>query len=154
MGDMMKFASIIPVLVIGILSFSACSHHQEPTLIVVEAELPPPPPPPPGAVRERTDSPIFLAWEEPPEVIRKVMPEYPREALRDNIEGRVILMIVIDVEGNVIEVRVVRSIPPKIFDDAAIEAMSQWKFKPAQQNGVPIKVRLAYPIEFSLTRRK
>ena len=51
-------------------------------------------------------------------------------------------------------VKVITADPPGVFDEAAIEAMNQWVFEPAEQAGVPIKVRLAYPIVFSLAEKK
>lgn len=124
------------------------------TIMDTELDLdapPPPPPPPPGASRQREESPIFLAWEEPPEPIKRVQPDYPQMAVKAGVEGRVILNIVVDERGDVLEATVVTASPPGIFEDAAIAAMMQWKFKPAKQRDLAIKVRLAYPIVFSLT---
>ncbi len=72
-------------------------------------------------------------------------------AVKAGVEGKVTLNIVVDERGNVLEATVVIANPPGIFEDAAIAAMLQWKFKPAMQRDLPIKVRLAYPIEFRLT---
>jgi len=72
-------------------------------------------------------------------------------AVKAEVEGKVILMIVVDEKGDVLEAEVVTASPPGIFEDAAVAAMMQWKFKPAMQRDRPIKVRLAYPIEFTLT---
>ncbi|MFC1545262.1 energy transducer TonB, partial [Gemmatimonadota bacterium] len=76
---------------------------------------------------------------------------YPPMAVKAQVEGKVILMIVVDERGDVLEATVVTASPPGIFEDAAIAAMLQWKFNPAKQRDLPIKVRLAYPIEFTLT---
>ncbi len=124
------------------------------TIMDTELDLdapPPPPPPPPGASRKREESPVFLAWEEPPEAIKRVTPEYPPMAVKAGVEGKVILMIVVDERGDVLEATIVTASPPGIFEDAAIAAMLQWKFNPAKQRDQAIKVRLAYPIEFTLT---
>lgn len=124
------------------------------TIMDTELDLdapPPPPPPPPGANRQKEESPIFLAWEEPPEPTKRVQPEYPSMAVKAGVEGKVILNIVVDERGDVLEATVVTANPPGIFEDAAIAAMLQWKFKPAKQRDLPIKVRLAYPINFTLT---
>jgi protein TonB len=116
---------------------------------------PPPPPPPPGARQRQEDSPIFMAWEEAPELIRstQVKPEYPPIARKAGVEGKVILQIVIDEQGNVLTADVVFSQPSGIFEEAAIKAIMQWKFKPAKQRDKPIKVRMAWPMEFSLKER-
>jgi protein TonB len=62
----------------------------------------------------------------------------------------VLLQIVIDEEGNVLEADVVFASPAGIFEDAARKAILQWKFKPARQRDKPIKVRMAWPMEFTL----
>lgn len=124
------------------------------TIMDTELDLdapPPPPPPPPGASRQREESPIFLSWEEGPEAIKRVKPVYPPMAVKAGVEGKVILNIVVDEKGDVLEATIVMASPPGIFEDAAIAAMLQWKFKPAMQRDQPIKVRLGYPIEFVLT---
>lgn len=124
------------------------------TIMDTEIDLdapPPPPPPPPGATKKREESPIFLAWEEAPEVIRKPPPEYPEIAKKAGVEGTVILQIVIDEKGDVLEAEVVVANPPGIFEDAALEAIYKWKFKPARQRDNPIKVRMAQRIIFQLT---
>lgn len=136
----------------AILLVTACSKQQVPTATVLEAE----------ALDESVatievdvdETPIFLAWEEPPRQTKRVMPKYPDEALQDGTEGRVILNIVVDEKGVVLDASVVTANPPGVFDKAAIEAMKQWVFEPAEQAGVPIKVRLAYPIQFTLAEKK
>jgi protein TonB len=113
---------------------------------------PPPPPPPPGARQRQEESPIFMAWEEAPELIRstQVKPEYPPIARKAGVEGKVLLQIVIDEEGNVLQADVVFAQPSGIFEDSAIKAIMQWKFKPAKQRDKAIKVRMAWPMEFTL----
>jgi len=80
---------------------------------------PPPPPPPPkpairrGIVRVAGDDPV-----------------YPRQAIRSGIsKGRVLARVMIDEKGNVTEVIIVSADPPRHFDKAVIDALSEWKFK-------------------------
>ncbi|MFC1627516.1 TonB family protein [Gemmatimonadota bacterium] len=141
-------------LIVGtMILLTACSKQSIPTATVLEAET----------VDETVASieviapgatPVFLAWEQPPKPVKRVMPKYPEEALQDGSEGKVILNIVVDEKGVVTEAKVITADPPGVFDEAAIEAMKQWVFEPAEQAGVPIKVRLAYPIVFSLVEKK
>ena len=57
-------------------------------------------------------------------------PVYPREAIRAGIEtGRVVALVTVDPQGNVVDVDVLRSEPPRIFDRAARAALEAWKFK-------------------------
>jgi protein TonB len=91
----------------------------EPPVIAPPVVAPPPPAPPKPAVR-RGITPIL-----------QVKPEYPREANRRGISsGRVIARLNIDEKGNVTEVRIVEANPPRWFDRAVTEALSQWKFQP------------------------
>jgi protein TonB len=78
---------------------------------------PPPPPPPKPAVR-RGIKPV--SREEP---------VYPRSAIRMGIDrGRVVARLMIDEKGNVTDVIIVSAEPPRHFDKAVIDALSQWKF--------------------------
>lgn len=89
-----------------------------PPVIAPPAPPPPPPAPPKPAVRKGIVP------------ISRVNPEYPREALRRNIEhGRVIARLNIDEKGNVTEVKIVEADPPRVFDREVINALSQWKFQ-------------------------
>ncbi len=116
---------------------------------------PPPPPPPPGAGRGRgEESPIFLSWEEAPELLKMVLPVYPEIAHKAGVEGYVIVQMVVDENGDVLEAKVVVASPPGIFEEAAIAAVMQWKFKPARQRDKPIKVRMGQRVNFMLTNRR
>ena len=58
-------------------------------------------------------------------------PVYPREAIRAGIDsGRVVALVTVDSKGNVADIDIVRSEPPRIFDRAARAALEVWKFKP------------------------
>jgi protein TonB len=91
-----------------------------------------------------------MAWEEAPELIKMVKPRYPEIARKAGVEGKVVLQIVVDERGNVLEAIVILGQPPEIFNTAAIEAIMQWKFKPAKQRDKAIKVRMGQQMEFSL----
>ncbi len=127
------------------------------TIMDTELDLdapPPPPPPPPGARQRKEDSPIFMAWEEAPQLIKMVTPEYPPIARKAGVEGCVHLQIVVDEEGNVIDAQVVLAQPTGIFEAAAIKAILQWKFKPAKQRDRAIKVQMGQRMDFSLKEIK
>ena len=95
---------------------------------------------------------VHTVWEQPPELVRMVTPTYPPEAHRRNIEGQVVLTIVVDERGHVVDVSVVQSTPSEIFDAAAVEAIMLWRFKPAKFRNQPIKVRINQTVTFSLGR--
>lgn len=87
----------------------------------------------------------------PPSVRQQKAPEYPRVAKRRGIEGTVLLRLVLDKDGKVEteHTRVLRSVPE--LDEAAIRAVSQWRFSPALDGkGQPLRVALQLPLRFTL----
>ena len=63
------------------------------------------------------------------------------------VEGVVILNIVVDREGNVTKVKVVRSLTPDM-DKKAVEGVKTWKFNPSRKNGVPVAVEMNIEVAF------
>jgi TonB family protein len=113
---------------------------------------PPPPPPPPPPARQQVEDPISIKWDTPPRPILTAIAAYPELARKAGIEGRVILMLLVDENGSVVEAEVVKAEPPGIFDDAALMAIRNWRFEPAMKDGKPIKVRMEQPMEFALQK--
>jgi periplasmic protein TonB len=69
--------------------------------------------------------------------IRQIKPMYPAKARRRNIEGWVKIGFVITSEGRVTDAHLIDSQPPHVFDNAALKAISRWKFKPQLIAGIP-----------------
>ena len=74
---------------------------------------------------------------------------YPDAALRDDIDGMVVIEFVVDERGQVVDPLVVRS-PDDRLSEAAIEAVLQSQFIPGQQRGRPVKVRFSLPVVFRI----
>lgn len=85
-----------------------------------------------------------------PRLIRRVEPEYPAIAQSANIEGLVILEAKVNAGGHVEEVTVLRS--NSILDQAAIDALKQWKYEPLMFHGRATPFVLTVTLSFSLTR--
>jgi protein TonB len=83
-----------------------------------------------------------------PRKVRDVMPMYPAMARTARVQGLVILEAVIDSSGRVESARVLRSL--SLLDDAALEAVRQWRFEPARLNGQPVPVVMTVTVNFSL----
>jgi protein TonB len=83
-----------------------------------------------------------------PRKIVDVAPRYPIHAQQAHIEGVVVLDAVIDATGRVTDVRVTRSI--RLLDQAAIDAVRQWRFTPTLLNGEPVSVLLTVTLRFTL----
>ena len=107
--------------------------------------LPPPPPAPPVA-----RAPVRVGGAITTPALRsRVEPVYPPLALRAHVEGVVILEAVVDRDGRVESVTVLRSIP--LLDAAAIAAVRQWRYSPLLLNGTPERFVLTVTVGFSLT---
>lgn len=85
------------------------------------------------------------------ELIRRVNPQYPQQALRNGIQGWVELEFTITAEGDVTNVRVVNAQPRRAFEREAIRALSQWKFRPRIVNGRPVESNARQRLEFNLS---
>ncbi len=84
----------------------------------------------------------------PPRLVKAVDPVYPEIARQAQVEGVVIVEARADEKGNVEDARILRSIP--LLDQAAIEAVKQWKYEPAIINGKPQKVVVTVTVRFML----
>jgi TonB family protein len=84
----------------------------------------------------------------PPKLIKGLAPVYPQVARQAQVEGMVILEVKADEQGNVVEARVLRSIP--ILDQAAIDAVKQWKYEPLVVDGKTRKVIFTVTVRFML----
>ena len=62
--------------------------------------------------------------------LERVLPQYPRDAAEQRLEGHVVMELTVDADGQVRDVIVVESHPQGVFDDAARIAMEQWRFAP------------------------
>ena len=86
----------------------------------------------------------------------KINPEYPEEARKGHIEGRVILQVKIDSNGTVGDVRVVKSEPEDYqpFIESATAAISHWRYRPATSYGKPVEVYFTIQVDFKLGGHK
>lgn len=85
--------------------------------------------------------------------VHRVEPRYPRRAARAGREGWVKLAFTITSSGRVTDVKVVDAQPPRLFDQSARQALSQWRFRPQVVNGQPVPREAVQVIEFRLARR-
>ena len=97
-------------------------------------------------------TPKFVLYEDSPVPIKQVPPEYPSQAQKSGIYGDVILEVEVLDSGKVGAVEVVQSLMPGDggLDEAAIQAVKQWEFSPAQSGGKPVACWVRFPISFEL----
>ena len=75
-------------------------------------------------------------------------PRYPSEAIAAGISGKVVLRVLVGVDGSVKEVVVEQSEPAGVFDAVTIDAARQWRFSPAIRDGAPAESWLRVPVNF------
>ncbi len=88
--------------------------------------------------------------ERPPKILEQQLPRYPSELETEQIEGMVVLRILVDPEGAVSRIEVLASEPPGVFDEAAISAARTWQFEPARHLGKHVPVWVRQKLKFSL----
>lgn len=114
------------------------------------AMAPPPAPPAPEPARPQ---PQAVRAAQLPELPRKIVdahPAYPEVARQARVEGTVILEAVIDTSGRVTQLRVLRSVP--LLDQAALEAVRQWRYTPSSYGGRPVSVLMTITVRFTLAQ--
>lgn len=80
-------------------------------------------------------------------------PRYPEAALEQGISGKLVLLVDIDSRGRPTAVEVETAEPAGVFDQAAMDAVRNWKFEPAIENGRPAASRIRVPIHFEADGR-
>ena len=83
-----------------------------------------------------------------PKKIKHVAPVYPDDALAARVQGVVILEAIIDENGDVFDAKVLRSVP--LLDQAAVDAVRQWRFTPTLLNNAPVQVIMTVTVNFTL----
>lgn len=105
---------------------------------------------PPQAVEEELPKlGDFVYADELPILITDTPPKYPEVALEGNIEGQVLLRVLVGKNGHVIDVHVDKSFP--MFDEAAVAAARTWVFQPALSNNHPVAVWVVREVRFRLS---
>ncbi|HMG03287.1 MAG TPA: energy transducer TonB [Edaphobacter sp.] len=84
-----------------------------------------------------------------PEVIYSVEPEFSEEARKAKISGDVTVYLWVDERGNPTHIRVLRGMGMGL-DEKAVEAVKQYRFKPAMENGRPVKVEMYVVVNFQI----
>lgn len=81
---------------------------------------------------------------------REVPPVYPRDAAREGTEGWVQVEFTIAPDGTTKDLLVRDSEPAAVFDRAAIDSVSKWRFEPVRRNGAPVAQRAVLQVRFVL----
>jgi TonB family protein len=84
-----------------------------------------------------------------PQLVHSVRPEFTDEARQANYQGVVSIQLIVDANGNPENIQVMRHLGMGL-DQKAIEAVHQYKFRPAMYQGHPVPVRLVVDVDFHL----
>jgi TonB family protein len=85
-----------------------------------------------------------------PKIITKVQPIYPEAAKAAGTAGTVLLHAVIGMDGNPLSLQVINREVDPLLARAAVEAVSQWRYRPTLLNGEPIEVDTTITVNFKL----
>jgi TonB family protein len=110
----------------------------DPTPDEPEPEVAPEPPPveqPTEMAPPQPAGPVRVAPGQGPGLIKRVEPEYPPIARAARMEGSVIVDAVIQKDGTVTDVKIIRSTNP-LFDEPTLQAVRQWRFTPFEYDVV------------------
>ncbi len=86
----------------------------------------------------------------PPKVIKSNPVTYPTLAKRSEIEGKVVVRVLIGVKGKADKMEVVESEPKGMFDEAALKSLKYWKFRPGLLGGELVATWVKIPLSFKL----
>ena len=88
--------------------------------------------------------------DQPPRILSAVPPQYPFDAQKKGIEGRVMLRFVVDSGGKVQEPQVVDAEPEGIFEESALTAVVKYRFKPAIKGGHAVDCIVKLPLGYHI----
>jgi protein TonB len=87
------------------------------------------------------------------EYLQAPAPAYPRDALREGIQGTVMLQVLVDVDGRPLDVQIQHSSGNRLLDNAARrQVLEHWMFRPAMKDGRAVQAIGLVPIAFNLDR--
>jgi protein TonB len=89
----------------------------------------------------------------PMDSVEQEYPRYPSEAQKKQLEGTVVVRYVIGTNGRVKDVEIIDPSVDKMFDEAAVEAIRRWRFRPLIKDGKRIEVVHELAVNFELVRR-
>lgn len=116
-------------------------------------------PPPPPAPKPEVSNKVFEVVEEMPhfpggpaalQAFLSSNTKYPVVAQENGVQGRVIVSFVVERDGSITDVRVVRSVDPSLDREASRVVRSMPRWSPGKQNGSTVRVKYTVPVVFRL----
>lgn len=97
------------------------------------------------ATRAAESEPVFDAA-----YLNNPAPSYPSFAKKRGIQGKVLLAVVVKVDGTPLSVAVSHSSGSSTLDESALDAVKQWRFIPAKRSGQLVQANVIVPVEFKI----
>lgn len=88
----------------------------------------------------------------PPVPVSKVQPTYPNSLLSKGTGGKVLVTCIVDETGKVVSATVKQSAGHPDLDKAAVNAVTKWKFKPANKGGRNVRASCVVPFNFEVKK--
>jgi protein TonB len=92
----------------------------------------------------------YYRVEVKPQPMVQARPRYPDLARKAGIEGQTVVKALVDVDGSVMDVQILKSSGNQMLDEAALTAARNWKFSPAKQRDKFVRVYVSIPVTFRL----
>lgn len=83
-----------------------------------------------------------------PRSLIEIVPDYPADADRQRLSGKVRLQLKLEADGRVSDVDVVSATPPGMFEESALKAFREARFAPAQKGGRPVRALVLIEVEY------
>ena len=115
---------------------------------VREHTLPPPVVVTEFPLEEEVEAAELWMVEQPPRVLKRVLPAYPDSARRAQVEGKVFARVLVGRKGRVEHIDRIEG--PQVFHRAVAQAAKAWEFSPAVQNDRAVPVWVSLPFVFEL----
>lgn len=100
--------------------------------------------------------PMFLNSTDPRQFLEKWVYQYlkyPADAVRDGIQGRVMVEFIVNKDGKVSDARVVKSVSPELDEEALKVINASPKWKPGRLRGEKVRTSITVPVEFRLEKK-
>jgi protein TonB len=106
-------------------------------------------PTPPPVQPQPVSGPLKVGGQiREPRRVSSVAPVYPAIARQARVQGTVVIQAVIGVDGDVRDAQILNSVP--LLDQAALDAVRQWRYQPTLLNGTPVAVIMTVSVRFTL----
>jgi TonB family protein len=160
----LRLLLVIPTIILALFVFALSASGQTNTATKKEVAPPPPPPPPPpvpsdkkqvtgmtdGAYQKVDVMPVYPGGNEA--LLKYIIDSthYPKDAKIQNIQGKVLVRFVVNANGSVQDVSVLKGVSPSLDTESVRIVKTLPKFKPAELEGKTVPVWYVIPIQFAL----